>query len=253
MSAGAPARLLRSVGAPWLLLARLPGACARSGLSWRECLVQLHEVANRSALLVIAGMACFGAVLVSIGYSQARRLTGNLTVIGPAYFELLVRAFGPMLSAILAAARSGASSSAELSAMKVNEQVEALEMSAGDPLADLVAPRVVGGVLGVPLLCALGILAASLSSVLTASLGFGIDGRAFVDARYVSAGDFAFAGIKAVACGVFIPLAASWRGLTAGSGPPAVGAATTDGVVSACLGCLIIDFVITLAFSLAGA
>jgi phospholipid/cholesterol/gamma-HCH transport system permease protein len=248
---GAPS-LLRSVGAPWLLLARLPRACARGGLSWRECLVQLHEVANRSAWLVTTGMAFFGSVLVSIGYSQARRLTGNLTVVGPAYFELILREMGPMLSSLLAAARSGASSSAELSAMKVNEQVEALEMSAGDPLCDLVAPRVVGGLLGLPILCALGTLSALFSCVVTASVGFNIDGRAFVDPRYIDAGDIASAAVKAVCCGLFIPLAAAWRGLSAGSGAPAVGAATTNGVVTACLGCLVIDFVVTLAFTLVG-
>ncbi len=243
---------LRAVGAPWLLLARLPRACARGGLSWKECVAQLHEVANRSALLVISGMAFFGAVLVTLGYLQARRLVGNLTVLGPAYFELLVREMGPMLSAMLAAARSGAGTSAELSAMKVNEQVEALEMSAGEPLSDLVAPRVVGGLIGLPILCALGTLSASFSTVVTASLGYQIDGRSFVDPRYIDGGDLASAAVKAVLCGLFIPLAAAWRGLSAGSGPPAVGAATTEGVVSACLGCLVIDFVVTLAFSLVG-
>jgi phospholipid/cholesterol/gamma-HCH transport system permease protein len=136
--------------------------------------------------------------------------------------------------------------------MTVNEQVEALEMSAGDPLADLVAPRVVAGVLGLPLLCTLGTLAAAFSSVFTATVMAGIDGRAFVDARYIDAGDLGSAALKSVLWGLYIPLAASYRGLSASGGAPAVGRVTTEGVVSACLGCLLIDFVITLCFHLVG-
>ena len=136
---------LRQVGAPALMLLRTARATAREGLSLRECLRQLHELGSRSTWLVVSGMAFFGAVLITIANGQARRFTGNLIILGPAYFELMVREFGPVVSALLTAARAGASHSAELSTMSIQEQVEALEMSAGDPLADLVAPRVVAG------------------------------------------------------------------------------------------------------------
>ena len=63
--------------------------------------------------LVISGMAFFGVVMVTIANVQARKMVGNIAVLGPAYFELLVREFGPFMSAILTAARAGASHSAE--------------------------------------------------------------------------------------------------------------------------------------------
>ena len=69
----------------------------------------------------------FGVVIAD---AQARRLVGEISVLGPAYFELLVREFGPIVSALLVAARFGSSCAAELSAMTVNEQVDALKLSA---------------------------------------------------------------------------------------------------------------------------
>ena len=239
-------------GAPALLLARTVRASVREGLSWRECLRQLYELGSRSMWLVMSGMAFFGAVLVTFADSQARKVTGNLPVVGPPYFELLVREFGPVMSALLAAVRGGASDSAELATMSVNEQVEALEMSAGDPAADLVAPRVVAGVVGVPLLCIAGTMAATLSAVATATWVFGVDGTAFMDARFVDGWDVVAGLAKGVACGLYIPLAASVAGLSARGGAEAVGEATTRGVVAACLGCLVIDFLLAIGFQALG-
>ncbi len=242
--------ILTLFGAPALMLARGVRASMRDGLSWRECLRQLHETGSRSMWLVMSGMAFFGAVLVTFADSQARKVTGNLPVVGPPYFELLVREFGPVVSALLAAARGGASHSAELSTMSVHEQVEALEMSAGDPHSDLVAPRVVAGVLGVPLLSVLGTVAATLSAVAVAGFAFGVDGRAFMDPRYVDAWDILAALLKAAGCGLYIPLAAAVAGLGARGGAEAVGEATTAGVVAASLGCLLIDLAVSLSFHL---
>lgn len=241
-------RLLAFFGAPALMLARTVRASARDGVSWRECVRQTYELSNRSVWLVVSGMAFFGAVLVTFANLQARKFTGSLVVVGPPYFELLVREFGPVVSALLAAARGGASHSAELSTMSVSEQVEALEMSAGDPHADLVAPRVVAGLIAVPVLSVLGTMAATLSAAVTASEAFGVDGRAFMDARFVDGWDIASGLVKAAGCGLYIPLAAAVAGLSARGGAEAVGEATTRGVVSACLGCLLIDFLVALGF-----
>lgn len=242
--------VLSFFGAPAVMLARTVRASLRDGVPWRESLAQLHELGGRSVWLVMSGMAFFGAVLVTIANSQARRFVGNVAVLGPAYFELLIRELGPVMSALLTASRAGAGHAAELSTMSVNEQVEALEMSAGDPHADLVAPRVIAGVLGVPLLSVLGTVAATLSAVAVAGLAFGVDGRAFMDPRYVDGWDLLAAALKAGGCGLYIPLAAAVAGLRARGGAEAVGEATTAGVVAASLGCLLIDFAVSLAFQL---
>lgn len=247
--------MIRALGARWLLAVRAIRSVrvADRCLFFRELWAQVHELTFRSSVLVVTGMAFFGAVMITIANVQARRFTGNVVVLGPAYFELLLRELGPVTSALLVAARSGARSAAEISTMSVTEQLDALRMSAGDPASDLVAPRVLAGALGVPLLCILGTAAAGLSAVLTALWGLGVDGWAFVDPRYVDLADVVSAGIKVLLAGLFIPLTACWHGLRARGGSAAIGAATTAAVVSACLGCLVIDVLVGVAFRLAGA
>ena len=241
---------LRTMGSPLILLVRTLAAVRRSGLALRECAVQFVELGTRSSWLVGGGLAFLGAVMVTIAWAQARKYTGNITVVGPAYFELMVREFAPLVAAILCASRAGAGTSAELAAMSVNEQVEALELSAADPLAELVAPRVVASVLAVPLLTVIGLAAAAVSAFATVTYGFGADGRTFLDPRFVDAGDISCAALKAALCGLYIPLATSRRGLLAKGGAHAVGAAVTQGVVDASMGCLLIDFAVTAAFFL---
>jgi phospholipid/cholesterol/gamma-HCH transport system permease protein len=241
-------RVLQRIGGPMAMLGATAGATLRRGVSLRQVLLAVHDLGNRSAPLVCAGMAFFGVVMVTIAHAQARRFTGNLTVVGPAYFELLIREFGPLTASVLAAARAGARDASELASMSVNEQVEALQMSAGDPLAELVAPRVLGGLIAFPVLALLGTATAALSAAAAAQWLFGVDGTAFLDPRYVDGGDLASGLLKGALCGLYVPLAAAWQGLRARGGATAVGHATTDGVVAAVLGVLFIDLLVAVAF-----
>lgn len=240
--------VFRLVGAQALLFARSVRSARRFGLSRRELLKQAAELGAASSLLIGVGMAFFGTVLVTIAWAQARKYTGNIAMVGPPYFELIVREFAPLLAGLLVASRAAASTSAELGAMTVNEQVEALELSAADPLAELVAPRVLASILTMPLLTAIGTVASAASAALTVTYAFGADGGAFIDPRFVDGGDVACALTKALLNGAYIPLAASFRGLCAKGGAGAVGEAVTMGVVEACMGCLLIDFVVAAVF-----
>lgn len=243
---------LTSTARPFLLLLRTIRAVSRRGMSWREVLVQLNELGNRSSWLVASGLAFFGTVMVTIAYAQARKYTGNITIVGPAYFQLLLRELGPLTGALLLASRAAAGTSAELASMSVNEQLEALELSAADPLAELVAPRIVASLIAAPVLICIGTIAATFAAVTTVNYAFHADGSTFMDASFVTRSDLLCAFTKAVACGLFIPLAAASRGLQTSGGASAVGEAVTSGVVDACMGVLIIDFLIALAFMLAG-
>ena len=244
--------VIHTLGAQALLFKRSLGSARREGVMWREVLRQMADLGASSSLLIGAGLAFFGTVMVTIAYAQARRYTGNITVVGPAYFELILREFAPMLTALLAASRQAAATSAELGAMSVNEQVEALELSAADPLAELVAPRIIASTLTLPLLTVVGTLFATGAAVLTVSYAFGADGRAFMDPAMVDPGDVACAFVKALVCGAYIPVAAAFRGLRAKGGASAVGEAVTTGVVEACMGCLLLDFLVAAVFLIIG-
>lgn len=239
---------LHIFGAQLVLLWRTLKAARREGIVWKEVLRHMAELGTSSAALIFMGLFFFGVVLVTIAWAQVRKYFGNIAVIGPPYFQLILREFSPIMAAILAASRQGASTAAEIGAMSVNEQVEALELSAADPLAELVAPRLIASILVLPLLTTIGVIAATTSAAATVTFGFQNNGMAFLDPSLVTKADLISVLIKTIACGAFIPIAASLRGLRAKGGAAAVGEAVTVGVVEACMGCLVIDFVIAAAY-----
>lgn len=224
----------------------------RRGTPRGEIARQAYEIGNRSMLLVLGGMAFFGAVLIAHGASQARRVVGDLSVVGPPYFELLLRELGPTFAGILASVRIGAALSAELASMKVTDQVDALRMSAGDPLSDLVFPRLFGGFLSIPCLVVVGTAMAAIVSALAATFFYGADGRAFLDPALVNRGDLTAFGAKAVVYGLVIPIAACLAGMKAEGGPAAVGEATTRGVVWASVSVLVSDWAVSGVLHLVG-
>lgn len=228
-----------------VLLGRSVRRALRRGVPRGEIVRQVHEIGFRSLLLVFGGMVFFGAVMTAHGAYQARKVVGDLSVVGPAYFEVLIRELGPTIAGILAAVRIGAAISAEVAAMQVTEQLDALRMSAGDPYAEVAFPRIVGGLIGVPALLVIGTAAATLTTVNVATYAYGADGTAFMDPTFIDLGDVVAFFAKAAAYGLVIPLAAVQSGFSARGGPGAVGAATTTGVVAACMLVLIVDLLIS--------
>jgi len=235
-----------------LLLGRSAKRALRRGLPEGEVVRQLHEIGYRSLLLVTGGMVFFGAVMLAYGAYQGRKVFGDLAVVGPAFFEVMIREFGPTIAGILAAVRIGAAVSAEVAAMKVTEQSDALKMTAGDPFADLVFPRVIAGLIALPCLVVAGTAAASLSSAVVATLVYAADGRAYLDPVFIDRGDLLALFAKSLGYGLLIPLASCASGLAARGGPGAVGTATTSGVVASCLLVLIVDFLVSAVLFLAG-
>jgi phospholipid/cholesterol/gamma-HCH transport system permease protein len=244
--------VFQNIGAAVLLFWHSLTASRGGKIRWREVMRQLDELGTRSLSLIGSGLGFFGAVVVVIAWAQARRYTGNITVVGSAYFQLMVREFAPITASLLAAARMGAGTSAELASMAVNEQLEAMELSAADPVRELVAPRVIASAIAVPLLTIVGTVAATLSAVAMLIFYYGVDGKSFMDPHFLGKGDVACAFAKAFVCGGYIPLASSVRGLRAQGGAAAVGEAVTAGVVDACMGCLLVGFVIDAGFLMVG-
>ena len=232
-------------------LSRLLGALRR-GLPKREVLRQTYEIGNRSMFLVLGGMMFFGAVMMAHGSSQARRVVGDYSVVGPAYFELLVRELGPTFAGVLAAVRLGAAISAEIASMQVTEQVDALRMSAGDPVADLVLPRLLGGIIGIPCLIVAGTTVSAIVAAAVANTFYGADGGAFLDPALVTRGDLTAFVLKTLLYGIWIPAASVWAGWRAQGGAAAVGEATTHGVVWSSVGVLLIDWAVSGVLNMAG-
>ncbi len=232
------------LGAGFLLAGRaLAGLRARA---WPrgEVLRQAHEAGNRSILLVATTLAFVGMVLTWLAGTQARRIVGDLSILGPAFLQLVIREFGPIIVALMVAARVGAGIAAEVATMVVTEQVDALRMNAADPIRWIVSPRVLAVAVANLALTVVGSAVAIAAGTFTAWKSFALAPQVFLDFSLVHPGDVVTALIKAVAFGICVPVVAAAAGLEARGGSEGVGRATTRAVVLASIGVIVLDAVI---------
>lgn len=142
------------------------------------------------------------------------------------------REIGPVLAGIMVAARCGSAMAAQIGTMAVTEQIDALKMLSVHPTNYLVIPRVVAGVLMLPILALIGIWSAVFGGWLVAGIS-GISSGSFVQSvqRYVEPWDFIGGMLKTPAFGLIVAIVACQQGLRAKEGAVGVGKATTNTVV----------------------
>lgn len=155
----------------------------------------------------------------------------------------VTREIGPLMTAILLAARSGSSIAARLGTMVINEEVDALVQMGIHPTRYLVAPKVLGLALANPCLtlvfCAMAILGGWLFGVTTV----GLDAMAYLEQTHQALlpGDLLSAMIKGTTFGALIGAVACSLGLGVTGGPEGVGRATTRAVVTSIFLIILVD------------
>lgn len=226
-----------------LLLGRLPRVLLRPGLISR----QVHFLGNYSLSIIIVSGVFVGLVLGLQGYYTLRRY-GSEEALGLLVALSLVRELGPVVTALLFAGRAGTSLAAEIGLMRAGEQLAALEAMAVDPVTRILGPRLVGGLIAVPLLAGLFSAVGILGGWLIAVPLIGVDAGAFwsqMSGGVSFTADVLNGMIKAVVFGLVVTLIALFCGYTARPTPEGVSRATTTTVVAGSLAVLGFDFILT--------
>jgi phospholipid/cholesterol/gamma-HCH transport system permease protein len=158
----------------------------------------------------------------------------------------ITRELGPVITALIVAGRVGSGISAELSSMKVTEQIDALETSGVDPYNYLVTTRVIALVILMPVLTVYAEFVGILGSYIAEWFAVRVTLRYFygqvIDSLYFS--DFMPGILKTITFGFAIAIIGCYKGFHAGAGTEGVGRATTSAVVSSSLWILLIDMVL---------
>ena len=197
-----------------------------------EVVRHVFEIGWRSAPLIATSGLAIGVVLSMHTRASLERFGAEALI--PAGLAIaLIRETGPLITALLVAGRVGAGIGAELGAMKVTEQIDALEAVAVDSFKFLAVTRIVACVLAMPLLTAItdfcgivgGFLAETAISGMSWELYFR---RAFSLIEYQ---DFIPATMKTAVFGMIIGTIACYLGFTTTQGTEGVGRASTRAVV----------------------
>ena len=206
---------------------------------------QMYEIGNKSLFFITVVMGFIGMILVYQSGIQTRRVLPDLTMLGATFIELLVRDLAASIGALMLATRVGAGIAAEIGSMVVTEQVDALKMSAADPVDYLVKPRFVASVVMTTALIIWSGGVATLSGLLTGWAIFDLSPRTFFNLSMVNVGDLTVGLTKCVAYGAAIPIVSSHSGLSTFGGSEGVGSATTRAVVNSSLAVIILNLIIS--------
>jgi phospholipid/cholesterol/gamma-HCH transport system permease protein len=190
-----------------------------------------------------------GMVLALQSYTGFARFSvtsgvANLVVLS------VTRELGPVLAGLMVAGRVGAAMAAELGTMRVTDQIDALSTLSTNPMKYLVAPRLLAGIIALPLLVLiadiLGVMGGFIVSIL--KLDFNASEYLTSTMNFVQAQDVLSGLAKAGVFGFVIALMGCYQGYNSRGGAQGVGAATTNAVVSASILILAFDYVMTEMF-----
>jgi phospholipid/cholesterol/gamma-HCH transport system permease protein len=245
---GMLAELIRKWGRFSWFAIRLVAVTPRALRKPRWIIEQIHNTGARSLVIIMLSGLFVGMVLGLQGYDLLRRF-GSTEALGTAAALGLLRELGPVVTALLFAGRAGTALTSEIGLMSATDQLAAMEMMAVDPVRRVLAPRVLGGIVSMPLLAAifalLGIFGAYLVGVVMMGVNAGqfwSQMRASVELHDVTEGV-----MKSIAFGVACSAIAVFEGYHAVPTAEGVGQATTRTVVVSSVAVLVLDYMLTAA------
>ena len=225
------------------LFALTPSTLLRFGLV-RD---QIFFLGNYSLAIIAVSGLFVGFVLGLQGFYTLQRY-GSSEALGLLVALSLVRELGPVITALLFAGRAGTALTAEIGLMKAGEQLSAMEMMAVDPIRRILAPRLWGGVIAMPLLAAVFSAVGIAGGWMVGVLMIGIDAGSFWSQMQGGVDVWRDVGngvIKSMVFGVTVTFVALYQGFEAQPTPEGVSRATTRTVVVASLAVLGLDFLLT--------
>jgi phospholipid/cholesterol/gamma-HCH transport system permease protein len=162
----------------------------------------------------------------------------------------MTRELGPVLAGLMVAGRVGASMAAELGTMRVTDQIDALGTLSTNPMKYLVAPRLLAGLIAMPLLVLVADVLGVLGGTIIATLKLNFNVRTYLTntVNFVQTDDVVSGLVKAAVFGLLITLVGCYHGYNSRGGAQGVGAATTSAVVTASVLILAFDYVLTELF-----
>ena len=194
------------------------------------------------ALPIITLVSFLIGVILAFQTAVGLMQFGASTYVAPLVSKGIFRELGPLITAILFAGRSSAAFAAEIGTMTVNSEVDALTTAGINPIRFLVMPRVIAGIIVVPILTIFANIISVFAVILTMTLykiPFITSYNGLVN--LVNLDDIYSGMVKSVIFGIVIAGVGCLRGMQTGTGASAVGISTTRSVVSSIVLIVLVD------------
>jgi phospholipid/cholesterol/gamma-HCH transport system permease protein len=239
---------LAQIGDAGLFLPTLLAAIPRSLRYFREIVRQVWFTGAMS-LIIIMTCGLFVGMVLALQLYHVLAIFGGTASTGTVVALSVYRELGPVVTALLFAGRAGTSITAEIGLMRATDQLSAMEMMAVDPIAYVITPRFIAGVIAMPLLCCVFSAMAIFGGHLVGVTWLGIDNGTFWSnmTSNVEVWKDVIDGViwKGLAFGGVVTLIAVHQGYTTPPTSEGVANATTRTVVASSIAILALDFVLT--------
>lgn len=202
------------------------------------------------SLPVVALTAIFSGMVIALqSFTGFSRFSAEGAVAGVVALSV-VRELAPVLAALLVSGRVGAAMAAELGTMRVTDQIDALTTLSTNPMKYLVTPRLLAGLLALPLLTVVADILGVLGGFIVSTIKLGFNPHTYlVSTLDILTSTDVVAGLaKAAVFGFLIALMGCYNGYNSRGGAEGVGNATTSAVVAASILILAFDYVMTELF-----
>jgi phospholipid/cholesterol/gamma-HCH transport system permease protein len=212
---------------------------------------QVYYIGARSTMIIML-VGFFTGMVLGLQSYHALVKFGAQGALGTLVALTLVRELGPVLTAIMIAARAGSAITAEIGIQRISEQIDALDTMRIDPLRYLISPRITASIISFPLLTSLfdivGIIGGYVSGVLL--LGANASTYVYRVQASMDIKDITDGLIKSVVFAVIVSTVCCYQGYFThmrkdSHGAKAVGLSTTSAVVVSCVLILVSDYVVT--------
>jgi phospholipid/cholesterol/gamma-HCH transport system permease protein len=223
--------------------------CVRPPFYFRNILQQFYTIGYNSLPVVGLTAVFTGAVLALQSYTGFSRFAAGSAI--PAVVVVsLTRELGPVLASVMVAGRVGAAIAAELGTMRVTEQIDALDTLATDPMKYLVAPRMLAGMLMMPILVLIADIIGIMGGFVVSATILDFNAAAYLINTFnaLKTIDVVSGLVKAAVFGFIITLLGCFNGYRSRGGAQGVGIATTSAVVYACVLIFFSDYFMTQLF-----
>lgn len=211
-----------------------------------EVIRHMEFVGNESiGIICLTGL--FTGLALSFQIYLGFKMFNAVNMVGPVVALGITRELGPVLTGLIVAARAGGAMAARLGTMRVNEQIDALDVMGVNTKQYLISPRLVAAVICMPLLTAVFDFVAMLGSWVLCVKLMQLDPAIFwqkirdmIEVKHINEGLF-----KGAVFGLFFAIICTYRGFNTTGGAKGVGDSTNQGVVQSMVAIIILDYFLT--------
>lgn len=226
--------------------------CVKGPYRFKEILGYISQIGVGSLPIILLSTAFAGFVITGEIAFHMDEALHTVDMIPGFSAQFILREIGVVIPSLLLVSKVGAATTAEVGTMKVTEQIDSLRLLQIDPVEYLVYPRFVACIISVACLTLISIFVTLSCAMAIAVIRYHFTWLEYLNSLliFVTPRDLVSALLKGLVFGAVIPIIACFYGFRCSGGAEGVGSATTNAVVTSTILIIILDFVLTFAFSI---